>query len=396
MHPSTELLQRTITVPFLHRVYFTQAVFSTGNPLLADLLVSVSAKETAKVLLVIDAGVARAFPHLVAEATAYFSRETCRARLVQPPLLIHGGEEAKNDRALLDELHEEIEEHGICRHSYVLALGGGAVLDLVGFAAATAHRGVRHVRLPTTTLGQADAGVGVKNGINAFGKKNFIGTFVPPYAVINDSDFWPSLPGAEKRAGLIEAIKVALIRDAAFFEELERSADALAHFEPETMNRVIRRCAELHVAHIAGSGDPFEFGSARPLDFGHWAAHKLEQLSGFSISHGAAVAMGLALDTLYSAHRGLLSRSDAERVLSLEQRLGFTLFDSLMLDEDTAGTWLLRQGLDEFREHLGGELTITLLAGIGCGVEVHEMDDALLRASLIELRDRFGARTGEA
>ncbi len=394
MHPSAELLQRTITVPFQHRVYFTHAVFSADNPLLADLLLPALGKEPAKALLVVDAGVARAFPRLTAEASAYFSRETCPARLVRPPVLIPGGETTKNHRARVDELHELIEEHGICRHSYILALGGGAVLDLVGFASAIAHRGIRHVRLPTTTLGQADGGVGVKNGINAFGKKNFIGTFAPPYAVINDSDFWPSLLPSEKRAGLIEAIKVALIRNAAFFDEMERNAEALAHFEPDAMNRAIRRCAELHVEHIAGSGDPFEFGSARPLDFGHWAAHKLEQLSGFSISHGAAVAMGLSLDTLYSRQRGLLSHDDAERVLTLVQRLGFTLFDPLMLENDTAGTWLLRQGLEEFREHLGGELTITLLKGIGQGIEVHEMDEALLRASLFELRDRFGSHAG--
>ncbi len=391
MHPSTELLQRTITVPFAHRVYFTSGVFSPGNPLLGELLVPVSPKEPAKVLFAVDAGVARAFPRVLEEITAYFSRVTGHARLVCPPLVVPGGEAAKNHRALVDDMHQLIEDHEICRHSYLIALGGGAVLDLAGFAAATAHRGVRHIRIPTTTLGQADGGVGVKNGINAFGKKNFIGTFTPPYAVINDADLWTTLPASEKRSGLIEAIKVALIRDAAFFEELEKNADTLARFEPETMNRVIRRCAELHVDHIAGSGDPFEFGSARPLDFGHWAAHKLEQLSGFTISHGAAVALGLTLDTLYSHRRGLLSHEAVERVLVLVQKLGFTLFDPLTLENDAAGSWLLQHGLEEFREHLGGELTITLLAGIGQGVEVHEMDEALLRASLLELRDRFGA-----
>jgi 3-dehydroquinate synthase len=269
----------------------------------------------------------------------------------------------------------------------VLAVGGGALLDATGFAAATAHRGVRHIRLPTTSLSQADGGVGVKNGINAFGKKNFIGAFAPPFAVINDADFLDPLPAAEKRAGLIEAIKVALIRDAAFFAEIEKLGDALARFESDALERVIRRCAELHVEHIAGAGDPFELGSARPLDFGHWSAHKLEQMSGFAISHGAAVAHGIALDVIYSAKSGMLSAEAAEGILVLIEKLGFALFDPLM-----TSSAVLLGGLEEFREHLGGELTITLLREIGRGEEVRLIDAELMRASLVELERRARAR----
>lgn len=101
----------------------------------------------------------------------------------------------------MSHVHEAIDRHHIDRHNYVLAIGGGALLDMVGLAAATAHRGVRHIRLPTTTLAQADSGVGVKNGINAFGKKNFVGTFSPPYAVINDFAFLDSLSDRDRRAG---------------------------------------------------------------------------------------------------------------------------------------------------------------------------------------------------
>ena len=283
-------LERTITVSFAHRIYFTHAVFSPQNPTLAQIL------SPGKALVVLDREVARVFPQLPDQIAAYFADKSCPAKLVAPPLLAPGGEAVKNTRDLVDELYREIERHGIDRHSYLIAIGGGALLDAAGFAAATAHRGVRHLRLPTTSLSQADGGVGVKNGINAFGKKNFIGTFAPPFAIINDSDFLEPLPAAEKRAGLIEAIKVALIRDSAFFAEIEKSADTLARFESDAMDRAIRRCAELHVEHIATSGDPFELGSARPLDFGHWSAHKLEQMSGFAMSHGAAVAHGVALE----------------------------------------------------------------------------------------------------
>ncbi|HEV3270909.1 MAG TPA: 3-dehydroquinate synthase [Candidatus Methylacidiphilales bacterium] len=388
----TTSLERMIVVPFAHRIYFTRSVFSPQNRLLARIVSSTASAVPAKALVVIDEGVAQAFPNLTGQVAAYFSTESCRARLVVPPLVVPGGEAAKNDRGLVDELHRQIERHRICRHSYLLAVGGGALLDAAGFAGATAHRGVRLIRLPTTSLSQADGGVGVKNGINAFGKKNFIGTFAPPFAVVNDGDWLEKLPPAEKRAGLIEAIKVALIRDAAFFEEIERSAEAPAHFETGAMERVIRRCAEIHVRHIAESGDPFEFGSARPLDFGHWSAHKLEQMSGFTLSHGAAVALGLALDTLYSHNKGMLSGGAAERALALVQRLGFSLFDPLMTQTGPAGNWLLLDGLEEFREHLGGELTVTLPVEIGRGVEVHEIDAPLMQKCILELSRRSGAQ----
>ena len=373
MQVPSHSLERTITVSFAHRIFFTRAVFSPDNALLAGML-------SAKALVVVEQAVAHAFPNLSEDITRYFTKSS--AQLVSAPLIVPGGEAVKNNRELVDQLYREIERHGIDRHSHVLAIGGGALLDAAGFAAATAHRGVRLIRLPTTSLSQADGGVGVKNGINAFGKKNFIGAFAPPFAVINDADFLEPLPAPEKRAGLIEAIKVALIRDAAFFDEIEKSADALARFDSGALERTIRRCAELHVEHISTSGDPFELGSARPLDFGHWSAHKLEQMSGFAIPHGAAVAHGIALDVIYSARVGMVHNPSAERVLNLIQNLGFALFDPLMAQSDGAA---LLAGLEEFREHLGGKLTITLLRGIGQGEEVHAIDFALMRECLLEL-----------
>jgi 3-dehydroquinate synthase len=382
MQVPSHSVERTITVSFAHRIYFTRSVFFLENQLLAQIL------SAGKALVVIDQQVARAFPKLPDQIATYFSAETCPAKLVAPPLLVTGGEAVKNSRDFVEELYRQIETHGIDRHSCLIAIGGGACLDAAGFAASTAHRGVRHIRLPTTSLSQADGGVGVKNGINAFGKKNFIGTFAPPFAVINDSDFLDPLPAAEKRSGLIEAIKVALIRDPAFFTEIESSTDELARFDKSAMERVIRRCAELHVQHIATSGDPFELGSARPLDFGHWSAHKLEQMSGFAMSHGTAVARGVALDVLYSAKKGMLPAAAAERIIALIQKLGFSCFDPLMTQADPGGQWLLLHGLEEFREHLGGELTITLLRDIGRGEEVHEIDAALMRECILELEQR--------
>ena len=232
----------------------------------------------------------------------------------------------------------------------------------------------------------------MKNGINAFGKKNFIGTFAPPFAIINDFQLLATLPPRDMRAGYVEAVKVACIRDKEFFETIEQDAPALARFEPEAMRKLIRQCAELHVNHIADNGDPFEFGSSRPLDFGHWAAHKLEQVSNFTLRHGEAVAMGVALDVTYSRRAGYLAAESAERVLGLLEALGYELFASDLLRKNANYELLALEGLEEFREHLGGRLAITLLREIGVGFEVHSMDTAITRASIEELHARHQAR----
>jgi 3-dehydroquinate synthase len=390
-------LEQTIEVRWRHQVHFTKDVFAPTNPLLAKVLQGESTamvSRVAKVLIIIDEALAQARPALLAEIEAYFLAHTKSLNLVCPPVVMVGGEAVKNAYFRVSEIHALIDRHHIDRHNYLIAIGGGALLDMVGLAAATAHRGVRHVRLPTTTLSQDDSGVGVKNGINAFGKKNFIGTFSPPYAVVNDARFLETLPARDKRAGFVEAVKVACIRDSTFFAQLESDALALAEFQPEAMQRLIFRCAELHLQHIATSGDPFEMGSARPLDFGHWAAHKLEQLSEFRLRHGEAVAIGIALDVIYSRLKGFLPAPSSERVLRLLEQLGFDLYASELFHEDENGQCLVLTGLEEFREHLGGELTITLLRDIGRGFEVHDMTIPLVATAMEELRNRHMSRSG--
>jgi 3-dehydroquinate synthase len=349
-----------------------------------------------KALVVMDESLATANPGLLGEIERYFAAFPETLHLVCPPMIIEGGERTKNSYFHVSEIQSHVDRYHIDRHSYVIAVGGGAILDMVGLAAATAHRGLRHVRIPTTTLSQDDSGVGVKNGINAFGKKNFIGTFAPPFAVINDYAFLESLGPRDKRAGYVEAVKVALIRDGAFFNTIEQDADALASFEPEAMQRLIKRCAELHVRHIATSGDPFEFGSARPLDFGHWAAHKLEQLSEYQIRHGEAVAIGIALDVVYAKKMGFVDSATCERILALLEKLGFDLFANELLHVDSAGALMILKGLEEFQEHLGGELTITLIKGVGTGFEVHEMNVGKVLESIQALKARAQARMGSA
>lgn len=382
------VVKKTIQVGYDLRVFFTEHAFDAANLVLKQALAGDRAGQVKKVLVILDESLAQSRPGLAQEIENYFAIHSDALKLVGPPLVIEGGERTKNSDFHVTQIHSQIDRHHIDRHSYVVAVGGGALLDMAGFAAATAHRGIRHVRIPTTTLSQADSGVGVKNGVNAFGKKNFIGTFAPPFAVINDFELLASLSPRDKRAGYVEAVKVALIRDQQFFEALERDAADLGDFEPEAMRRLIRRSAELHLQHIATSGDPFEFGAARPLDFGHWSAHKLEQLSEYQIRHGEAVAVGIALDVVYARLMGFLDAASAERALRLLEMLGFELFASELLHVNSQNSLLILDGLEEFREHLGGELTITLLKQIGKGFEVHEMNLPKVIAAIYELKQR--------
>jgi 3-dehydroquinate synthase len=297
-----------------------------------------------------------------------------------------GGEEAKNSPELVAQVHRALHSLSIDRQSFLVAIGGGAFLDLLGYVAATTHRGLRHIRVPTTVLAQNDSGVGVKNGINAFGVKNFIGCFKPPFAVLNDMAFLRTLSQRDRISGLAEAVKVALIRDASFFDWLEDHALLLRQGDRTTTAQMIRRCAELHLRQIAFGGDPFEAGNVRPLDYGHWAAHKLEALSQHDLRHGEAVAIGLALDTRYSVQVGLLPPGDDERVVNVLHTLGFSLWHEALELRTETGTWKLLDGLKEFQEHMGGELTITLLREIGSGEEVHQMEPEEILLALAWLR----------
>lgn len=387
-----DVIRQHVDVSFSYDVHFTRSLFDPANEVFCETVRPPAGAPPRKLLPVFDEGLLRHQPALPDALAAYAAAHREAMHLVAPPLVVPGGEAAKNDPALVERIHRAIEQYGICRHSYVVAVGGGAVIDLVGYAAATAHRGVRLVRVPTTVLAQNDAAVGVKNGINYFGKKNFLGTFAPPGAVLNDLDLLATLDDRDWRAGISEAVKVALIKDADFFGFLEAAAVRLApeQRDPEAMAHLVHRCAELHLDHIATNGDPFEMGSSRPLDFGHWAAHKLEALTDYRLRHGEAVAIGIALDCVYSHLDGRLAAADLERILRMMETVGFSLYvpELDVHADDLEHPSCVFRGLEEFREHLGGRLTIMLLEGIGRGVEVNAVDHALYREAVRRLYDR--------
>lgn len=380
-------LQR-FAVSYEYPVHFTRRLFATANTVLRDTITRLEPKRRHRCIVFVDDGLCAVHQGLLSEIEAHARAHADALDLVATPIMVAGGEKVKNELFHVEWMQGLIQEHRIDRHSFVIAVGGGALLDAVGLVAATSHRGIRLIRVPTTVLSQNDSGVGVKNSVNLKGAKNFVGTFAPPFAVLNDLDFIDFLPAREKIAGMAEAVKVALIRDADFFHWLEGSIDALTLFQPAAMAHMIRRCAELHMHQIAHGGDPFESGSARPLDFGHWAAHKIESLTRNHVRHGEAVAIGIALDTRYSVLAGLLAPGTDDRVAALLELLGFRLWHPVVDARAPDGSSPLLQGIAEFREHLGGELTITLLAAIGHGVEVHEMDEQRILQAMAWLKAR--------
>ena len=372
-----------IPVTFKHRIVFTRHAFSVGNPALAEVLNEGGGR---RAMVFVEETVAALWPDLVDQIQAYFGELDLD---FLGTTVFPGGEAAKADDHLVKEVWAAIDAAHLDRHSYALVIGGGAFLDAVSYAAATAHRGVRLVRFPTTTLSQDDSGVGVKCAINAFGKKNWVGSFAVPYAVINDFSFLHSQDEDTRRGGLIEAVKVALVRDRDFFEWIETNLTSLAALEPDALEACVEKSALLHARHIADGGDPFETGSSRPLDFGHWAAHKLEMMTSYQLSHAPAVAVGLALDTLYSARAGLLKFSVAEQVLRVLDGLQLAIYHPALDWLDENGRRRVLDGLDEFREHLGGQLTVLLLEDVGRGIDVHQFNEVLLGECINELRTRW-------
>ena len=375
-------------VPYEFPVCFTEDVFNKNNELFVDIIRKKEKDKRHNIIFFIDEGITKHYDGLITELKQYINEYDKYLHLVTDPILVPGGEKIKSDLYFIEQIQESINQFNIDRHSYVIAIGGGAVLDAIGLVAATSHRGIRHIRMPTTVLSQNDSGVGVKNGVNLFGSKNYVGTFAPPFAVINDINFISKLSERDKIAGMAEAVKVALIRDKNFFNWLELNSESLALFEKNEMKQMIRRCAELHMHQISNGGDPFEMGSARPLDFGHWSAHKLESMTNYRLRHGEAVAIGIALDARYSVLAGMLDKGLEERICCLLEYLGFKLWNVAIEKTNKDDGLELIKGLKDFQEHLGGELTITLLKNIGVGFEVNEIDISIVQESIQWLKER--------
>jgi len=375
---SEDSLDVNFSVPQLLRLRFTRDCFGSDWENLLPLFHSDLGR--ARMQWWVDESVANAQKDLLPNIHRRLSENASALELVSDIHVVPGGEQVKNDSKYVDQIFSTIERDGLDRRSYIMVVGGGALLDAVGYAAGIAHRGIRLIRFPTTTLAQADSGVGVKNAINAFGKKNWKGTFAVPWAVVNDQGLLSKLPDRDFRAGFSESVKVSLLKSPSAFRFLCQHAKDIAARDWTAVMPAIRSSVLMHLHHITHGGDPFEMQEARPLDFGHWSAHKLEQITEYRLRHGEAVSIGVALDTLYSHLMFGLDRQDALSAVQSLLDLHLPIYDSAL------GTSAVFEGLEEFRQHLGGRLTLTMLKSVGHVHTVHEVDRNVMEKSIEWLR----------
>ena len=383
----SNIINTSFAVEYNYPTIFTTRVFDTENETLVTTLERLNEGRRHRVVFYADA--ALAMPELIGQINAYCIAHSDVINLAAPVKVVSGGFEIKNDPEFIISTLKELGELHIDRQSFVVVIGGGSVIDAVGLAVALLHRGARLIRIPTTVLGQDDAGVGVKNGIDFNGQKNFMGCFAPPFAVINDLALLVTLGDEDWFGGFAEAVKVSIIRDGSFFEQIEQAVPDLCERNLTVAEKIIYRSAELHLRQISKGGDPFEFGSARPLDFGHWAAHRLEVISNHELGHGYAVSIGIALDSIYAQKQGLITEQESRRILALLSSLRLPIYSKWLEARDEGGMLLLIKGAEDFREHLGGQLNITLPTSIGTAIEVHELDYVLVEECIKCLASQF-------
>jgi 3-dehydroquinate synthase len=377
-------IEQRINVEYRYGIYFTRDIFSPENTILKDVL----GEGQHRVLVFVDSGVAEAWPGLEHRICEWFDKYQECGYLVSPAILAPAGEQCKNDFEYLKVIARNMRITKLDRHSVVIIVGGGAVLDAVGFIASITHRGIRHIRVPTTVLSQNDSGVGVKNGINLYGAKNYFGTFTPPYGVINDFNFLKTLKLRDWLAGISEAFKVAIIKDRSFLMDLASNAKRLYQRDEEAMETLVRRCARIHAEHISANGDPFESGTARPLDFGHWSAHYLEVLTEYELRHGEAVAIGIVLDMIIARNRGLINQEEYELVRQGLEDCGFSLWHPMLDKKEKNNSLCVYNGLEEFRQHLGGKLTLIMPVHLGESCQVNSISYEEIEQAILEMKDR--------
>ena len=310
---------------------------------------------TRPVVIVADENVA---PHL-----ATLRRSLQQAGIASHEVVLPPGEGSKS-WSVLERLCDALLGFGVERQDHVVALGGGVIGDLVGFATAILKRGCRFVQIPTTLLAQVDSSVGGKTGINARAGKNLIGAFNQPRAVLIDPDVLDTLPPRQVRAGYAEVVKYGLIDDADFFAWCEANGPALLAGDPEARLHAIAHAVAAK-ARIVGE-DEFETTGRRALlNLGHTFGHALEAEAGFSdrLLHGEAVAAGCGLAFDYSATLGLCSRDDAERVAAHWRESG--LPDGLAASRITAPAPRLIEHMRHDKKMAAGTLPFLLARGIG-------------------------------
>jgi len=290
------------------------------------------------------------------------------------PILVDDGEQAKS-WAVLDRVFDAMLVARLGRDSMVVALGGGVVGDLAGFAASVYQRGIPFLQLPTTLLAQVDSSVGGKTAINHARGKNMVGAFHQPLAVIADVASLDTLPERELRAGIAEVIKHGFVLDPAFVDWLERNIDQLLKRDRAALEHAVRRSCELKAQVVAA--DERESGVRAILNFGHTFGHAIEAGVGYGEwLHGEAVAAGMVMAAELSERAGTLRPEDAKRVKALIGRAGLPLRGPKLPIE----RYLELMQVD--KKAAGGRVRFILLEGLGRATQRGDLDARLVRESI--------------
>lgn len=273
-------------------------------------------------------------------------------------------------------LYEELDAARVERSTFLLALGGGVVGDLAGFVAATYLRGLPLVQVPTTLLAQVDSSIGGKVAVNHKGLKNKIGTFYQPVLVLSDVYALRTLGTNEFAGGVAEAIKTAVVRDEALFRYLEDHLDELMRRDGEVLEEVVSRCAQIKAAVV--EQDERDLGARHILNYGHTVGHALEAVSGFSLGHGQAVAVGMVLAARVACTMGLLSDQEAARISNVVTRAGLPgMVEGL--DGDA-----IMKAMYHDKKVVGGKLQFVLPTSIGQASVTDRVPLSVLESELRE------------
>lgn len=343
-----------------------------GNGLLDDAKAWRDAIRGGHALIVSDGNVAPLYAQRLRDALAQAPGTPVHCEM----LVLPAGEAHKNLGAVSKVL-DALARLGATRDACVLALGGGVVGDIAGFAAACWMRGIDFVQFPTTLLAMVDSSVGGKTGVDHPAGKNLIGAFHQPRAVIADLDALATLPDRELRAGLAEVVKTACIGDADFFGWLEAHADALLARDADALTHAIATCCRFKAGVV--ERDERETGERALLNFGHTFGHAIEAETGYdTLLHGEAVAIGMVLAARLSVQLGMANAADTERLHALLERLDLP---TAMPDGIAADALLARIRLD--KKNRAGTLRLILWHGIGRAEIAENIDATTLRAVLL-------------
>ena len=288
--------------------------------------------------------------------------------------LICDGGEGRKTWAQVESICSAAIECRLARHGIIAGVGGGVTLDISGFAASIYRRGISYLRIPTTLIGQVDVSIGIKQGINAAGCKNILGSFYPPMASLNDLSFLRTLHRTHIAGGLAEIIKMAILRDASLFEVLEDNGAALLQSKfayPADVAREVMERAEIAMLDELRV-NLFENDLKRLVDFGHTFSPALEKASGYRLPHGYAVALDMLISTSIAVSRGKCPKHVLSRLLRLYDLL------ELPLRQEWCSAADLYDALDRVREHRGGELNLVLPTEIGGAIFVQQVSIAEL------------------